>query len=663
LKRPFCSSLALIAALAACDQSSTEDQNSPPLVDAGAPFTAREATVVGLNGSVVDADSSATMNWSQVSGPPGTFSATNVEGPDFTIPPVPRDETIVLRLTASDGVNPAVSDTVTISVNNTGRRAASPQDINGDDRERRRRQPPADRRQVDNREVRTFDGSNNNVANPDWGRAFVHLKRLAPADYEDGISSLAGARRPSARLVSNNVSAQGDGESLPNTFGGTDFVWQWGQFLDHDLDLTDGAEESADIAVPSGDPFFDPEGTGDQLIFLSRALFDPDTGTSTDNPREQENEITSWIDGSMIYGSDDERASALRVAEDSPFLATSDGNLLPFNVDSLPNANGFKPDPTELFLAGDVRVNEQVGLAAMHTLWVREHNRIAQRLLDDNPAAEGEAIFQEARRLVIAKLQIITYNEFLPVLIGSDALPDYTGYDDSVDPTIFNEFSVAAYRLGHSMLNEQVLRVDASGAEIADGHLSLRDAFFTATDIFTSEDSLDPIFRGLANQHHQAVDTKVVSDVRNFLFGAPGLGGFDLVSLNIQRGRDHGIPSYNDVREAVGLSRVSTFADVTADTHIQAALAETYGSVDDIDLWVGGLSEDALAAEGSQLGELFREIMILQWTALRDGDRFWYERDLRPDELDRVRSTTLADVIRANTGIGDELQDNVFQLD
>ncbi|NRA29357.1 MAG: hypothetical protein HRU11_03770 [Parvularculaceae bacterium] len=651
-------SVAALALLAACDQSSTP--SDPPSVEAGVAISANEATVVTLNATVIDPKGDATLTWSQVSGPPGSFSATNIEDPDFMVPPVPRNETIVLRLTATSSSTSPVWDDVTISVADTGRRGASPQDIEGGDRDNRRARGRPDRMQVENREVRSFDGSNNNVANPDWGRAFAHLKRLGTADYEDGVSSLAGANRPSARLVSNLVSAQADGESLPNAFGGTDFVWQWGQFLDHDLDLTDGAEESADIPVPSGDAFFDPSGDGGQVIFFSRALFDPETGTGTDNPREQENEISSWIDGSMIYGSDDERALALRVSADSPFLATSEGNLLPFNVDSLPNANGFIPDPTELFLAGDVRVNEQVGLAVMHTLWVREHNRLAQILVDDNPTVSGEVLFQAARRLVIAKLQHITYEEFLPVLIGPNALPPYAGYDDSVDGTIFNEFSVAAYRLGHSMLNEQMLRLDAQGAEVADGHLGLRDAFFAAHNVLTTEDSLDPILRGLAGQNHQAVDAKVVSDVRNFLFGLPGQGGFDLVSLNIQRGRDHGVPSYNDVREAVGLVRATSFADVTTDTELQAALAEAYGSVDDIDLWVGGLAEDPLSVEGSQLGELFREIMILQWSALRDGDRFWYERDLTPQELDRVRSTSLARVIRDNTGVGDEIQDNVF---
>lgn len=518
------------------------------------------------------------------------------------------------------------------------------------------------RRMTGGREVRSYDGSGNNVDNPNWGTSFSHLQRLGPVAYADGIAALAGAeRRPSARVISNAVIAQGEGVTLPNGFNRSDMVWQWGQFIDHDLGLTDGAEESAPIMVPAGDVYFDPDGTGSQEIPFSRALFDHETGTSVTNPREQENEITSWIDGSMIYGSDADRALALRVSADSPFLATSEGNLLPFNTDELSNAAGFVQDPTSLFLAGDVRANEQVGLATMHTLWVREHNRIAQSLLDNNYSADPEVTFQQARRLVVAKIQKITFEEYLPALHGADPLPPYAGYDRTINPTMYNEFVVAAYRFGHSLINERLLRLDAGSIEIDEGHLSLREAFFTAPKVLTEESSVDPILRGLAMQRHQEIDTMIVEDLRSFLFGAPGDGGLDLAALNIQRGRDHGVASYNDVREALGLERYTSFDQITDDVETQIALASVYDSdIDRIDLWVGGLAEDTVG--DSQFGPLFHTIILRQFQELRDGDRFWYERDLRPDELRRIENVTLARVIRDNTGIGSELSDDVFTV-
>ena len=544
-------------------------------------------------------------------------------------------------------------------------KTGSSQGISGDPKERRNRskKSASDPTISEVGEIRTINGVGNNTNNPNWGAAFTHLQRIAPADYGDGIASLAGSLRPSASVVSNAVAAQGETETIPNPFGTSDILWQWGQFLDHDIDLTDGSpDEPAPIVVPLGDSYFDPQGTGNVVIPFSRAIFDPLTGTDASNPREQENEITSWIDGSMVYGSDEERALALRVGPDSPFLRTSTGDLLPFNIDGLTNANGFVADPTSLFLAGDVRANEQVGLAVFHTLFVREHNRLAQEIAQTNPTLAGDEVFEQARRLVIAQIQHITYREFLPALLGAKALKSYRGYEDGINPSIFNEFSAAAYRLGHSMLSDQILRLDATGASIAAGPLPLRDAFFAAPTILQERNDLDPILRGLASQTHQRIDNKVVSGIRNFLFGAPGQGGLDLASLNIQRGRDHGLASYNDTREALGLARVSDFDEITSDAILAQALAQTYGTVDDIDLWVGGLAEDPLLEQGSQLGLLFHTILVQQFTLLRDGDRFWYERDLSKNDLDRVRKVSLADVIRLNTDIGDELQDHVFYV-
>lgn len=653
--------LSLVACADGGADSGANIINAAPIVSAGTAQSVTEGATVTLNATASDPNGDAmTIAWSQVSGPMVTLNSTTSLTPSFQAPNVNDPTEIVLRITATDAGGMSTSADIAVSVDDTSRRGPSPQGIpdDGDSRrDRARGRRNGKRLMVDSREVRTYDGTNNNLTNTDWGATFEHLQRFAAVDYADGVSSLAGPGRPSARAVSNGVADQPEGTSLPNAVNGTDFVWQWGQFVDHDLDLTDGAEESADILVPEGDPFFDPGSSGTQVITFNRALFDSATGTDTSNPREQENEITSWLDGSMIYGSDDDRNAALRETG-TPFLATSSGNLLPFNTNSLTNANGFVSDPTTLFLAGDIRANEQLGLTVMHTLFVREHNRIAQNLLSSDPSADIDAVYEQTRRLVIAKIQVITYDEWLPALIGANVIAPYSGYDDSVNPTISNEFSVAAFRLGHSMLNEQLLRLDAAGDEIAGGHIDLKDAFFAAPSVLTSSTDLDPILRGFAAQLHQELDAKVIDDIRNFLFGQPGSGGFDLASLNIQRGRDHGVPGYNDMREAMGLARVTQFGEITSDTVLAEALFDTYGDVNDIDLWVGGLSEDAVS--GSQLGELFQEILAQQFTAVRDGDRFWWENHLTADERNRVRDTTLAEIIRDNTDIGSEIQDNVF---
>ncbi len=504
--------------------------------------------------------------------------------------------------------------------------------------------------------VRTIDGSNNNRNDEEMGAAHTDLLRLVAPDYSDGISSLAGGQRPSARAVSNAVVSQE--ESILNTLGASDYLWQWGQFLDHDIDLTEGTDpaEAADIDVPLGDPFFDPESTGTQVIGFNRSIYNESTGTSQENPRQQLNEISAWIDASNVYGSDEERANALRTNDGTGKLKTSEGNLLPFNTEGLPNAGGEDPS---LFLAGDVRANEQVGLTVMHTLFVREHNRLAEKLAQQNPRWDGEQIYQKARQIVGAQMQVITYKEFLPALLGDRSLSRYRGYNRRVDSSIRNLFSTAAYRFGHSALSPVLLRIDSSGNEIAEGNLSLSQAFFSPFRI-TDEGGIEPFLRGLAAQRCQRIDSFIVDDVRNFLFGPPGAGGFDLASLNIQRGRDHGLPSYNDTREALGLGRAQGFEDVSSDPDIQQRLASVYESVDDIDLWAGGLSEDPLP--GSHLGELFSTIIIEQFEALRDGDRYWYEEVLSRDEIRDVERTKLSDIIKRNTDIEDEISDDVFRV-
>lgn len=501
---------------------------------------------------------------------------------------------------------------------------------------------------------RNIDGSGNNEAFPQRGAAHINLLRLVPADYSDGVSSISGSDRPSARAISNTVSAQ-QGTVL-NGRNASDFLWQWGQFIDHDIDLTDGTEppEPAPIAVPSGDAWFDPDATSTATISLNRSIYDTDSGTGSGNPRQQLNEITAWIDASNVYGSDTERADALRTNDGTGRLKTSAGDLLPFNTEGLPNAGG---DSASLFLAGDVRANEQLGLTTMHTLFMREHNRLAADIAQRHPEFDGEQIYQHARRIVGAQMQVITYKEYLPVLLGPDLMRPYRGYRPEVDGSIRNLFSGASYRYGHSALSPTLLRLEADGSVISDGNLPLRNAFFAPYRL-ASEGGLEPMLRGLATQVCQDIDPLVIDDVRNFLFGEPGQGGFDLVSLNIQRGRDHGLPSYNDARSALGLTPAATFADISSDPEMQQRLAAAYGSVDQVDVWVGGLAEDHLP--GALVGELIGLVLATQFEALRDGDRFWYQNSLEGEELRRIEDTRLSDIIRRNTNIGAELQRDVF---
>lgn len=499
-------------------------------------------------------------------------------------------------------------------------------------------------------EPRTIDGHQNNHHHSDWGRANTPLMRLMMSDYADELNGPAGSTRSSARVISNTAAAQD--ESKLNARLASDFVWQWGQFIDHDIDLTEGAHptEPYDIAIPSGDIHFDPQDTGTKTMPFTRSAY----AHTPNKPRQQMNHITAFLDGSMVYGSDAIRAKALRTNDETGRLKMSEGRFLPYNIDGLPNAGG---PSAELFLAGDIRANEQVGLTAMHTLFVREHNRIAKNIRRRHSSLTGNEIYEKARRKVGALIQVISYEEFLPILLGKQALRPYRGYKPWVNPSVANVFSTAAYRLGHSMLSPQLLRLKKNGQPINAGHLPLRDAFFAPWRI-TTEQGIAPVLRGLAGQRAQEVDPYVIDDVRNFLFGTPGSGGFDLAALNIQRGRDHGLPSYNDARIAMDLKPATTFADITSKVELQQRLSNAYLSVEDVDVWVGGLAEDH--HRKAMVGKLFLTILKNQFERLRDGDRFWYEDSFSKNQVDKLKTTTLADIIRRNTPIGHEIPDNVF---
>ena len=378
--------------------------------------------------------------------------------------------------------------------------------------------------------VESIDGTGNNLANPGWGSAGIDLLRIAPAAYADGVSTPAGADRPSARVISNTIAAQGPQDILNNRDMSA-MIYAWGQFIDHDLDLTGNTTQAFNIAVPTGDPSFDPNRTGTQIIPLDRSISDPATGTG--NPLQQVNTVTAWIDGSQIYGSDATTASKLRT-HDGGLLKTSPGadgvigtadDLLPLNNSTyfpngtLPMSNDAHLVPDDqLFAAGDVRANENIELTSLQTLFVREHNRIATALNQANPGLDDETLYQMARAQVIGEIQSITYKEWLPALLGPGAIPAYQGYNSTINPGIANEFSTAIFRLGHSLLGNDVEFLNNNGSPVAPS-VPLSEAF--SNPPLVTANGIDPIIKYLASDSASEVDTKVVDSVRNFLFGPP----------------------------------------------------------------------------------------------------------------------------------------------
>ncbi|HVK09925.1 MAG TPA: peroxidase family protein [Gemmataceae bacterium] len=524
-------------------------------------------------------------------------------------------------------------------------------------------------------EWRSIDGTNNNAERPTQGAAETRQIRFGyGAQFPDGFGDtiITAPQRANPRTVSNAVHAQSG--SVTNDRHLTDWAFQWGQWITHDLDLTrNGAQYDDLYAGGTGDfsiPIEDPDDPlGPNPIPFHRSEYDPATGTPDPVPgtpprlnrREVMNAVTSYIDASMVYGSDADRAAALRTFQGGRLKMSAGGRLLPPNTAGLPNADPFGLG-AELFLAGDVRANEQANLTAVHTVFAREHNRLANRIHDRYPSLTDEQIYQVARRLVGAEMQRITYEEYLPAVLGFDQAPDpgAATYSATVDASITNSFAHAVFRFGHSQINESTLLVNNSNQTV--GSLSIRDAFFNPEILRDDPGKLGRMLKGLASQVAQETDLLMVDGVRNNLFGPPGAGGLDLAALDIQRGRDHGLPDYNTLRKTYGLARVTSFAEITSDPQVQAELQQLYGTVDNIDAFVGALAEDHLP--GSGVGPLIRAVVGNQFERLRDGDRFFYATDpfLASDAVRQVlklEKVTLAKVIRWNTDVTG-IQDNVF---
>lgn len=525
---------------------------------------------------------------------------------------------------------------------------------------------------------RPIDEIGNNTAIKTLGTAGTALLRISPVAYADGISSPSLPNNPSARVLSdilNNQANADDPLEDIETLNGkslSDYGYVWGQFIDHDMDLT--TTRSGELLTILADPN-DPVQMGDQTFV--RSTFDGSTGTGTDNPRQQTNSVTAYLDLSQVYGSTALVADALRTHSGGK-LKTSPGNMLPYNnstyftpaqLSLLQMANDTGVVASEkLFAAGDVRANENPELTALQTLFVRNHNRFARQLHSVHPLWGDEQLYQEARKLNIAEYQIIIYTEYLPALLGPNALPAYTGYSSSTDPTIATEFSTVAFRFGHSLLDGEIERhgnnsLDVPPNDPAGSSLSLAMTFFDpnvlnpkgAVDPFTGHIStdIDPILKGMADGVSNADDLLATNAVRNLLFGAGGQAdnGLDLIARDVERARDHGIGTYNQVRRAYGLPPVTSFDQITSNVQVQQKLMEAYGSVDNIDPFEGGMAEDHVP--GSDLGPLFTKILADQFTRLRDGDRFFYRNELfNQEELNILQhGNTLAKVIQANTNI------------
>ncbi len=477
---------------------------------------------------------------------------------------------------------------------------------------------------------RTLSGfCNNHLRIPEGSAGSVFVVQARPLRTLRDIANL-----PSARLISNIV--HDEARPKPNRRRMSELITFFGQLLDHTITKTDtDRSRPLNIRVPADDPIFRPNSS----IPFSRTVT-----RGSGNGRAPINMLSSFVDAASVYGVKPELARDLR--------EMSGGRL------RLPN-NQLPLDSRGQFLAGDDRASENPNLAALHLIFAREHNTVAAEIAAAFPRYNDEQIYQLARHIVAAEMQAITFHEFIPALTGSK-LPPYRGYNQMMHVGISTRFSTVAFRVGHTLLNSTVAAINARG--VTRNH-KLRNVFFN-TRVFTRE-GIDSFFRGMMRGSAAEVDRGVTGEVRNFLITSKGsTTQMDLVALNIQRGRDNGVPSCNGVRRSVHLRPYTSFEQISSDASTVARLRKAYrGRIGDVDAWVCGVSEDHVP--GSSLGPLFQHIVREQFIRLRDGDRFYFERPgyFTPEEVRKLATvrrlvgptrqlgTTMRSVIARNTRI------------
>jgi len=248
-----------------------------------------------------------------------------------------------------------------------------------------------------------------------------------------------------------------------------------------------------------------------------------------------------------------------------------------------------------------------------------------------------------ARALTTAEFQNIVYTEYLPLLIGN-AIGPYQGYNPNVNPQLTQEFSTAAFRVGHSQVSDSQDGVDNNGNTTFTESLSQAFLNTPAQDL---ANGISNLLRGISAGNAQATDVYAVNSLRNLLFAA-NVGGtvdeMDLIAIDIQRERDLGLGTLNQTRQALGMAPYASFSQLTSDPTVAANMASVYSSIDNVDPFMGGLAEDH--APGATVGPTFQAIIADQFRRLRDGDRFfWLNQRFDPAAANMIAQTTLGDLI------------------
>ncbi|KAG5672828.1 hypothetical protein PVAND_002918 [Polypedilum vanderplanki] len=515
-----------------------------------------------------------------------------------------------------------------------------------------------------NKKYRSINGNGNNIKYPKRGESFTSFGRLLKHQYDDNIysirKSVRGNSLPASRSIvrkiflnqKTNLNKFTKRNDTPNML-----FLLFGQIIKHDTSSKQINQNVAPnegvrccshmnkfqlppslmhssclpITISRNDSFYSSKNIR-CLDFVRSNLI-------SNNPYkvevgEQMNRVTSFLDLSVIYGSDYERMCKIR---------SYNGGRLKMNPSNvLPLVNGT-------YYSGENRASQTKFFIVLQSLFVRNHNHIVDKLALLNSHWSEERLFQEARKINIAIYQNIIYNEYLPLLLGVESSKrlENVVYNPETDPSTLNEFSSAAFRFLHSFLPSEF--------ELRDRNLKVRKVSISdALNENESISSYENILRGLMYQNISK--TGYSDEILNKLFKNNRDIGLDLLSIDIMRSRDHGIAPYFKYRKYCDIKpfNLKSFNDLSP--HISkkyiSQLRETYKTVYDIDLIVGAALEELESNNSSEsnslVGPTLQCIMLEQFYRWKAGDYYFYTHDLSEFSFTKEQLKTLNQIKMSN---------------
>jgi peroxidase len=562
------------------------------------------------------------------------------------------------------------------------------------------------------------DGSCNNLQMVDWGKTSRPFQR-----GPEGIRPLnATLGLPSSRVVSNVIASLNGQEGPKNGYGINILETLFGQFINHDLQSTRRSPNARLIVLPPGDVLNNVTGTPYIGNGLWAIIFND---TELDTNGEVINSQTSWLDLSTIYGTSE--SSDIRLRQPDGTLLTSQQyackfpppfftqlpcpvedrvyfDALPPSILQVPSLGkpdiNFppRPDGTGVMNDADFRVNNNVALTLLHTLYIREHNRWVRYFKDTSPNLTGDELYRLAKKYTIAVYQRHVFEEYMPTIIPNipQRLSRYPGYDSSVNPDTSYVFDFGAFRYGHSAFETYrvVDRCNSSIRVVPQWYLDNVNPYqdihkfafagtsgpepFLIPDVLAAARSIENVWYSLIYSEGGKVDELVSDDLRNIGFGFfPG----DLFAFDIERGRLASLPDYYTIRKlffgrynfghhsrlngtvygavsgcpanlegSTDADPIECFLGITSRTSLASKLKQLYGKISRIDTVVGLLSEDILPSY--HLPTSIAHIVFDEYNNKRIADRLWYENQpFTAAEKSRIRRRSFSAILTEHFGL------------